>query len=78
MSRVTLPGPRNAGDFAVEFGRINLSNVTMTLPARPFLTARWVHLAMLNYEVDPLILRALVPNGTELDFWNDRCFVSTV
>lgn len=54
------------------------SYVMTTFPARPFLTARWVHLAMLNYEVDPQILRALVPKGTELDFWNGRCFVSVV
>ena len=46
--------------------------------ARPFLTARWIHLAMLNYEVDPDVLRDLVPSGTELDFWAGRCFVSIV
>ena len=46
--------------------------------ARPFLTARWIHLAMLSYEVDPTILRGLVPSGTELDLWNGRCFASIV
>lgn len=45
---------------------------------RPFLTARWSRLAMINYEVDPEILRSRVPRGTELDTWNDRCFVSVV
>jgi uncharacterized protein YqjF (DUF2071 family) len=44
----------------------------------PFLTARWTRLAMLNYEVDPGILRELVPTGTELDLWHGRCFVSVV
>ena len=34
---------------------------------RPFLTAAWRHLAMLNYEVPPALLRPLVPVGTELD-----------
>ena len=46
--------------------------------AAPFLTARWIQLAMVNYEVDPDVLRALVPKGTELDFWSGRCFVSMV
>ena len=43
-----------------------------------FLTARWVDLAMANYEVDPEVLRGLVPKGTELDRWSGRCFVSVV
>ena len=30
---------------------------------RPFLTARWVHLAMLNYEGDPALLVQRVPLG---------------
>lgn len=49
-----------------------------TSQAKPFLTARWIHLAMVNYEVDPEVLRDLVPSGTELDFWSGRCFVSMV
>jgi uncharacterized protein YqjF (DUF2071 family) len=44
----------------------------------PFLTAEWRDLAMLNYEVDPTILSARVPWGTELDRWNGRTFVSVV
>jgi len=43
-----------------------------------FLTARWEKLLMLNYEVDPDVLRGLVPRGTELDFWSGKCFVSMV
>ncbi len=43
-----------------------------------FLTAEWRYLAMLNYEVDPAILLPFVPQGTELDFWNDKTFVSLV
>jgi uncharacterized protein YqjF (DUF2071 family) len=43
-----------------------------------FLTARWVHLVMLNYEVDPDVLRSRVPVGTEFDAWSDRHFVSVV
>jgi hypothetical protein len=36
---------------------------------RPFLTATWRYLAMLNYEVPPTLLRPLVSVGTELDTW---------
>jgi uncharacterized protein YqjF (DUF2071 family) len=43
-----------------------------------FLTARWIHLAMLNYEVEPAVLASRVPAGTELDRWNGRTFVSIV
>ena len=43
-----------------------------------FLTARWRYLAMLNYEVDPAILRSRVPAGTELDTWHGRTLVSVV
>jgi uncharacterized protein YqjF (DUF2071 family) len=46
--------------------------------ARPFLTARWLHLAMLNYEVDPALLAKRVPAGTELDLWQGRCLASLV
>jgi uncharacterized protein YqjF (DUF2071 family) len=46
--------------------------------ARRFLTARWLQLAMINYEVDRLVLDALVPYGTELDLWCGKCFVSIV
>ena len=43
-----------------------------------FLTAEWRSLAMLNYEVDPALLRPLVPDRTELDQWNGKTFVSIV
>ena len=54
----------------------------MTLPRNsarpPFLTAEWRQLAMLNYEVDPAILRSWLPSGTELDPWQGRTLVSVV
>jgi hypothetical protein len=34
---------------------------------RRFLSAEWRHLLMLNYAVDPVLLRPFVPAGTELD-----------
>lgn len=46
--------------------------------APPFLTAAWRWLAMLNYEVDPALLRPLVPAGTELDAWSGITYASVV
>lgn len=43
-----------------------------------FLTAEWNNLAMINYEVDPAILEKYVPKGTELDFYNGKCYVSFI
>ncbi len=43
-----------------------------------FLTAEWRYLVMLNYAIDPSILRPLVPAGTELDQWQGATFVSVV
>ena len=45
---------------------------------RPFLTANWRYLAMLNFAIDPEILRGLVPVETELDFHEGETFVSVV
>jgi uncharacterized protein YqjF (DUF2071 family) len=45
---------------------------------RPFLTANWRYLAMLNYVVDPKIVAPLVPPGTKIDFENDETFLSVV
>jgi uncharacterized protein len=43
-----------------------------------FLKAEWRKLAIANYEVDPNILDKFIPPNTELDLWNDRCYVSLV
>jgi len=45
---------------------------------KPFLTADWRYLAMLNFAVDPKILEPLVPAGTELDFHEGQTFLSVV
>ncbi len=45
---------------------------------RTFLTAEWRWLAMLNYRVEPELLRQYVPAGTELDWWNGATFLSVV
>jgi uncharacterized protein len=44
----------------------------------PFLTANWRYLAMLNFAVDPEVLKPLVPPGTELDFHEGQTFLSVV
>ncbi|MGC2002138.1 MAG: DUF2071 domain-containing protein, partial [Candidatus Acidiferrales bacterium] len=43
-----------------------------------FLTAEWRDLVMLNYEVDPALLRDFVPRGVELDAFEGRTYVSLV
>ena len=51
----------------------------MTEPyGKPFLTAEWRYVAMLNYEIDPAILHTYLPRRTELDSWNGKTFVSMV
>ncbi|RMG99407.1 MAG: DUF2071 domain-containing protein [Chloroflexi bacterium] len=45
---------------------------------RPFLTAMWRYLLMLNFEIDPDVLWPFLPAGTELDTWNGRHYVSLV
>ena len=46
--------------------------------ARTFLKAGWHKLVMANYAVDPGLLEPYRPQGTEIDFFNDTCYVSLV
>ena len=50
----------------------------MGLPPSPFLTAQWLHLAMLNFEIAPAVVRPYVPAGTELCTFGQKTFVSIV
>jgi uncharacterized protein len=43
-----------------------------------FLTAEWRNLLMLNYSVDPGLVRPFLPAGTELDTFEGRTFASLV
>ncbi|MDN5203829.1 DUF2071 domain-containing protein [Fulvivirgaceae bacterium BMA10] len=43
-----------------------------------FLTAEWRKLAIANYKVDPDILSPYIPYKTELDLWDDACYMSLV
>jgi uncharacterized protein len=47
-------------------------------PEKIFLTAEWRQLAMLNYVAKPALLLPYVPRGTELDYWNEKTFLSLV
>lgn len=43
-----------------------------------FLTAEWRKLVIANYEVDASTLEKFLPNGTVIDFWEDKCYISLV
>ncbi|MEH6536414.1 MAG: DUF2071 domain-containing protein [Psychroserpens sp.] len=43
-----------------------------------FLEAYWKNLLLVNYEIDPQLLQAYVPKGTQLDLFNGKCYVSVV
>lgn len=43
-----------------------------------FLKAEWRKLAIINYEINPDILQEYLPEGTELDFYKGKCYVSLV
>jgi len=45
---------------------------------RKFLSAQWLNLILVNYEIDPFVLQGRLPSGTELDFDEDKCFISLV
>jgi uncharacterized protein YqjF (DUF2071 family) len=45
---------------------------------RPFLTAEWRHLLMLNYVVEPAVLEPHVPPGTTPDTYQGKYYVSVV
>lgn len=43
-----------------------------------FLSAELRKLAIANYEIDKSKLTEYIPYGTELDLWNDKCYLSLV
>ncbi len=43
-----------------------------------FLSAEWRKLILANYPIDPELLLPYLPKGTELDFFEDTCYVSLV
>lgn len=45
---------------------------------KTFLSARWENLIMANYEVSPEVLMPYLPKGVELDYYNNKSYVSLV
>lgn len=45
---------------------------------KPFLTAEWRNLVMMNYVVPEEILLPYLPKGVELDYFEGKCYVSFV
>ncbi|MEW6282503.1 MAG: DUF2071 domain-containing protein [Candidatus Eremiobacterota bacterium] len=45
---------------------------------RPFLTARWSHLCLFNYALEPEVLQPYLPRGLELDLYQGRPCCSLV
>src|SRR5256885_8720072 len=52
--------------------------VAYLVGVRPFLTANWRYLAILNFVVDPKLLAQFVPPATEIDFEDGETFLSVV
>ncbi|MFD1256434.1 YqjF family protein [Mucilaginibacter terrae] len=48
------------------------------MPKIKFLQAEWRDLLMINYEVDPEVLKPYLPAYTELDLWQGKALVSMV
>lgn len=46
--------------------------------SKTFLEAEWRKLAMVNYSIDSKILDKYLPPKTEIDLWNNTCYVSLV
>ena len=59
-------------------GQVATGSLTAKPKRRAFLTAEWRYLVMLNYDVEPAVLHALVPRHTVLDLWNGRAMASVV
>ena len=45
---------------------------------KPFLSAEWRNLIMMNYEVPPAVLEPYLPKGVELDLFEGNAYVSLV
>lgn len=43
-----------------------------------FLSAEWRKLILVNYEIDPNVLKPYIPKGTELEYYNNTCYISLV
>ena len=84
LGRVTLRrllvtnGGKPPRKSASKLAHSTLSSVSIGVPERVFLSARWRNLAMAQYAVPEGVLLPLVPGGTELDLFEGRAYVSLV
>lgn len=46
--------------------------------SKTFLQAEWNKLIIANYSIDKELLYKYLPHNTELDLWNETCYVSLV
>lgn len=54
------------------------SSLSLARQSKPFLSAEWRDLAMLNFAVDPKSLEPMAPKGTILDTYDGQAYVSLV
>jgi uncharacterized protein YqjF (DUF2071 family) len=57
---------------------VRTSDKQKLLMTKTFLQAEWRKLAIVNYSVDKKLLDKYLPQKTEIDLWNDTCYVSLV
>ena len=62
---------------ALVFCHLRRSEISMP-SERPFLTASWTELLMLNFAVPGEVIARLAPPGTEPDYFEGRAYVSVV
>lgn len=43
-----------------------------------FLSAKWHNLILVNYSINPSLLKTYLPKHTELDFFNNECYISLI
>lgn len=58
--------------------RRHLLEISFFLARPVFLAARWHHLVLVNYAIDPDLLTPFLPAGVELDRHDGQCFASLV
>lgn len=43
-----------------------------------FMKAEWNDLLFINYEINPAVLEKYIPKGTEIDLFNNKCYISVI
>ncbi len=71
-------GPSRALTDGATAATLAVAMTDLSEAGRPFLSAEWRWLVMLNYEVESSILAPFLPRGVELDLWQGRAIVSMV